>query len=84
MDVPISDAREELAYLANRVNYSGERAVLTRAGEAIAALISVADLELLERLEDAADAAAAHTAKADPEYGLPRIPLDDLKAELGL
>jgi prevent-host-death family protein len=48
-EVPVTQARAELAELVSRVGYSGERILLTRHGKALAALVSVSDLEELER-----------------------------------
>src|SRR6266545_3572043 len=53
--VAITDARDDLAEVVNRVTYRGERVVLTRRGKRVVAVVPLADLELLERLEDAAD-----------------------------
>jgi prevent-host-death family protein len=50
-DIPVTQARSDLAELVNRVAYSGERVVLTRHGKPLAALVSPADLERLEQLE---------------------------------
>jgi len=52
--VAITDARDDLAEVVNRVTYRGERVVLTRRGKRVVAVVPIADLELLERLEDAA------------------------------
>lgn len=48
MDVPVTKARAELADLVNRVVYGGERVVLTRHGKPVAAIVSAAELELLQ------------------------------------
>jgi prevent-host-death family protein len=47
----ISEAREGLAELVNRVAYRGERVVLRRHGKPVAALVSADDLERLAALE---------------------------------
>lgn len=52
-EVPVTQARAEFADLVNRVVYGGERIVVTRHGKPIAALVSAADLDLLERLAEA-------------------------------
>lgn len=49
-DVPVTEARKDLAELVNQVAYRGERIVLTRHGKAVAAIVSAEDLELLDRL----------------------------------
>ena len=58
-EVPVTQARSELADLVNRVVYGGERVVLTRHGRPVAALVAAADLELLEAADrgDAAEVA---------------------------
>jgi prevent-host-death family protein len=66
MDVPLSTARDSLAEMVNRVRFGGERLTLTRRGRPVAAVVSVEDAELLERLEDAADLEAARRALAEP------------------
>lgn len=47
-DIPVTQARAELAELVNRVAYSGERMILTRHGRPLAALVSAEDLAFLE------------------------------------
>ena len=47
-EIPVTQARAELADLINRVVYGGERVVVTRHGKPLAALVSAADLERLE------------------------------------
>ena len=67
----------------NRVAFGGERVVLTRHGRRVAAVVPIADLELLEQLEDAADLDDVRAALADPA-NRERVAWDDLKAQLGL
>jgi|SRR5437879_1037814 prevent-host-death family protein len=50
-EVPVTQARAELAELINRVVYGGERVVVTRHGKPLVALVSAADLERLQELE---------------------------------
>lgn len=49
-EIPVTQARADLAELVNRVAYSGERVVLTRHGKAMAALVPADDLERLEQI----------------------------------
>ncbi|MGW2561556.1 type II toxin-antitoxin system Phd/YefM family antitoxin [Streptomyces sp. NPDC001514] len=49
-EIPVTQARAELAELINRVVYGGERVVVTRHGKPLVALVSAADLERLEGL----------------------------------
>jgi prevent-host-death family protein len=48
-EVPVTQARADLAELVSRVGYSGERILLTRHGKPLAALVPIGDLEALER-----------------------------------
>ncbi|MFJ8843060.1 type II toxin-antitoxin system Phd/YefM family antitoxin [Streptomyces cyaneofuscatus] len=50
-EIPVTQARAELADLINRVVYGGERVVVTRHGKPLVALVSAADLERLEALD---------------------------------
>ncbi|MGW1228377.1 type II toxin-antitoxin system Phd/YefM family antitoxin [Streptomyces sp. NPDC001478] len=52
-EIPVTQARAELAELINRVVYGGERVVVTRHGKPLVALVSAADLERLENEEAA-------------------------------
>ncbi|GAA2429969.1 type II toxin-antitoxin system Phd/YefM family antitoxin [Streptomyces mauvecolor] len=47
-EIPVTQARAELAELINRVVYGGERVVVTRHGKPLVALVSAADLAKLE------------------------------------
>jgi len=50
-DLSISEARDSLAEIVNRVAYRGERVILRRHGKPVAALVSATDLERLSALE---------------------------------
>ncbi|MFE3945417.1 type II toxin-antitoxin system Phd/YefM family antitoxin [Streptomyces sp. NPDC059118] len=52
-EIPVTQARAELAELINRVVYGGERVVVTRHGKPLVALVSADDLERLETSEAA-------------------------------
>jgi prevent-host-death family protein len=77
--IPISEAREHLADLGNRVALRGERVVVERRGKNLFALVPMEDVELLERLEDKLDLDAIRAAKNEPS-----IPFAKVKKELGL
>ena len=47
-EIPVTQARAELADLINRVVYGGERVVVTRHGKPLVALVSADDLRRLE------------------------------------
>ena len=79
----ISEARESFSTTVNRVAFGGERVVLTRHGQRVAAVVPIADLELLESLEDARDLDDVREALADPS-NRDRIGWEQLKTQLGL
>jgi len=54
-EIPVTQARAELADLINRVVYGGERVVVTRHGKPLVALVSAADLARLEELQEPAE-----------------------------
>ncbi|MGW0996296.1 type II toxin-antitoxin system Phd/YefM family antitoxin [Streptomyces sp. NPDC002523] len=54
-EIPVTQARAELADLINRVVYGGERVVVTRHGKPLVALVSAGDLERLEALDAQAE-----------------------------
>jgi len=76
----VSEVRQALADLLNRVAYKGERIVIERHGKGLAALVSPEDLALLESLEDRIDLEAAR--KALKQTGT--VPWEDVKADLDL
>lgn len=80
MQISMAGIRDNLAEIVNRVAYGGERAVLQRRGTGVVAMVSMEDLELLERLENEADLKAA--LKARKEKG--EVPLQQVKARLGM
>jgi prevent-host-death family protein len=78
--IPLSKARAELGDVVNRVSHGGERVLINRNGKTVAAVVSVEDLVLIRRLEDAADLKAALAARAQAaKRGT--VPWKKLKAE---
>lgn len=78
--IPSKDLRDSLADVLGGVAYGSERVGVTRHGKLTAVVISVDDLELLEELEAARDAAEFRAAKAADDGE--RVSLDELRAEL--
>ncbi|KJL26096.1 Phd-YefM [Microbacterium oxydans] len=78
--VPSKDLRDSLADVLGGVAYGSERVGVTRHGKLTAVVISVADLELLEELEAARDAAEFAAAKAADDGQ--RVSLDELITEV--
>ena len=63
--ITTAELRGELAELLNRSRYGKERLLITRRGNAIAAIVPVGDLALLEALEDRIDIEDAKKAIAE-------------------
>lgn len=80
--IPATEARHALGKMLSRVEYRGERIPIERHGKIVGVLICVADLELLERLEDEHDIALADQVMAEDDGT--RTSLEDAKKQLGL
>jgi prevent-host-death family protein len=78
--ISMSEIRLKLSELANRVIYGGERVVGEKNNKPAFAMVSMEDMELLERLEEEIDIKAAEEALKEGDF----IPLDDLVKELGI
>jgi len=79
--ISTADARKKLANIVNRVAFGKEAFVLTRRGEALAALVSVEDLKLLQEIEERIDVEDAWKACAESEE---MVSWEELKKELNL
>jgi prevent-host-death family protein len=77
--VSTRELRADLASVMGRAGFGHERIAVTRNGKVAAVMIGADDLELLERLEDAADLAAYNAAKAADDGA--RVSLADLRSE---
>jgi prevent-host-death family protein len=75
-----SEARQNFSDILNRAAYRGERVIVHRGKKAVAAVVPIEDLELLEKLEDEIDVAAAREALKDPRM----IPWETIKKKLKL
>jgi prevent-host-death family protein len=64
--ISAADARKKFANIINRVAYGKESFVLTRRGEALAAIVSMEDLKLLQELEEQMDVEDAWKARNEP------------------
>jgi prevent-host-death family protein len=64
--VAATELRNASTETLNRVQYRGERVIVERHGKAVAAIVPVDDLALLEALEDRIDLAAARKALKEP------------------
>lgn len=79
--VEATAARKGLSDLLSQVQYRSDRIVIERRGKDAAALISMADLRLLELLEDTIDIAAARRALENPKNKV-HVPLDEVRKRL--
>ncbi len=68
VSLSISKLRTNISDIVNRVVYQNERVAIERNGKPVCAIISMADLELLEALEDKFDLAEAHKAIKRNEF----------------
>jgi prevent-host-death family protein len=75
-----SAARQNFSDILNRAAYGGERVIVHRGKKPVAAVVPIEDAELLERLEDEIDIAAARRALKEPGT----IPWETVKKKLGL
>lgn len=73
IEIPVTQAREELADLLNRVAYGHERIVLTRHSRPVACIVPPDDLAKLEEIER--EDAEAREGDAEPEAPLGYIGL---------
>ncbi len=77
----VAEARKKFANIINRVAFGNESIVLTRRGEEVAALVSIDELKLLQKIEDRMDIEDALNALEDPGEN---IPAAELWKKLGL
>lgn len=78
----ITDAKEELTELVNRVAHHKERIILTRREKEIAAIVPIEDLKFLENSQNKNDLEeAAEALKEARSHGT--LTLDELKTDIG-
>jgi prevent-host-death family protein len=83
--VAASKAREDFSDTLNRVAYGGECIVLRRRGRDLAAIVSIADLALIEKIEDETDVREARKVLARMKRaGKKPVSLEKRKRDLGL
>ena len=85
MRLNVVELRQSLGDVLNRAEYQGERVIVHRRGKDSAAIISIEDLRLFERLleaeEDRIDVEAARVALAASDALIPYV---ELRRRLGL
>jgi len=77
----VTEARQNWSDLLNNVAFKGQRVMLQRNGNTVAAIISAEDAELLELLEDQLDLDEARKRLAD---GKTPLPYSKVRKKLGL
>ena len=77
----VGEIRSNLSEIMNRIAYGGERVIVQRREKDIVAVISLADLALLEKIEDAYDVEDALKAIEESEE---RISQEEIGKKLGL
>jgi prevent-host-death family protein len=81
--VTTAAARKNFSDLINRVAYGKDRVVLTRRNKALAAVVPIEDIALIEEIEDREDLKAARAAIRDIRRN-GTVPWTRIKKELGL
>lgn len=81
--ISLTDARTNLSDTISRVQYGNERVVICRHDKPAAAVVSIEDKELLDRLEELVDLRVAMEALREVERE-GAISLADLRRELGV
>ncbi len=79
--ITTADARKNFADIVNKVAYGKEPVILTRRGQEIAALISIDELQLLQKIEDHIDIEDAKKALEEPDENLSA---EDFWKQLGI
>lgn len=75
-----SSARQNFSEILSRAEYRGERVIVHRGKKAVAAVVPIEDVELLEKLEEEIDVAAARQALKDRRT----VPWEIVKKKLKL
>jgi PHD/YefM family antitoxin component YafN of YafNO toxin-antitoxin module len=78
--VAVSDFRQLLAELGNKIHYAGERIVVERNHKPFFAVVPCDDAEFLQALEDSIDLEAAKAALKRNDF----VAWEKAKKELGL
>ena len=78
--ISISSIRENISEVVSKVLFAGERVCIERNGKPACALVSIEDLELLEKLEDMIDIEEANKALERNDF----VDWDVAKKQLGI
>ena len=79
--IPTTDAGKAFSGIIDRVALEKEPVILTKSGKAVAAVVSIEDLKLLQEIEDRIDIEDAWKARSETGEN---IPWEKLREELDL
>jgi prevent-host-death family protein len=79
--ITTADARKKFSNIINHVAFGKESIILMRRGEEIAAIVTIEELKLLQKIEDRMDIEDAIKAINEPGEN---IPSEEFWKELGL
>jgi len=80
-EISTAEARKRLSNIVNRVAFGKEAFVLTRRGEALAAMVPMRDLKLIQEMEERIDTEDAWQARAESDE---TVSWEEIKEDLGL
>jgi len=84
-EISTVDARDQFSEIVNKAAYGKERMIVTRRGKALAALIPIEDLRILEEMEDRKDVEDAKNILAEVKAKKEKpVPYEKVRKELGL
>ncbi len=84
-EISTVDAREQFSEIVNKAAYGKERMIVTRRGKALAALIPIEDLRILEEMEDRKDVEDAKKILAEAKAKKEKpVPYEKVRKELDL
>lgn len=72
--VSVEDLRRNLAHVITRAAYGEDPVVVTRRGRKLAAVVSIIDLALLQRIKEQREARRVEEARRDPGRAAARAP----------
>jgi prevent-host-death family protein len=88
-EIPASEVRAQISEVISRVAFGGERVVISRNGKAQVAVIPIADLDRLKRLDEEREVrrgraalAVADIQKDSARSGVSKLSDDEIDAEI--
>ncbi|MCC6333979.1 MAG: type II toxin-antitoxin system Phd/YefM family antitoxin [Myxococcales bacterium] len=88
-EIPASEVRSQISEVISRVAYGGERVVISRNGKAQVAVVPIADLDRLKKLDEQREVVARRGAEAIARMrehavktGLDKLTDEEIEAEI--